>query len=204
MSTPPASAPVRDRLLRAAAEIFADEGWRRLTMGKVADRAGVSRQTVYNEFGTKPQLAEALVFSELDGFIALVRSKIREADGPVDAISGAVDGALTLAAQNPLLKAVLESAHTGDSELIPYIASAGLVDSAANAVWSEIRDVFPDLPLDDKELLLACDTIVRVVLSHVMQPTRPPEQVGAELGWAVAMLLNGVGQDNGLGNRSGN
>ena len=34
---------LRDRLLDAAEAAFADDGWRKLTMAKVADRAGVSR-----------------------------------------------------------------------------------------------------------------------------------------------------------------
>src|SRR6476659_2124755 len=102
---------LRDRLLDAAAASFREEGWRRLTMGKVADRAGVSRQTVYNEFGTKPNLAEELVFRELDGFLDLVRSRIEQAPDPVSAIGSAVEGALSLADQNPLVAAVLQGAH---------------------------------------------------------------------------------------------
>ena len=44
---------LRERLLDAAAGVFSEDGWRRLTMAKVAERAGVSRQTVYNEFGSR-------------------------------------------------------------------------------------------------------------------------------------------------------
>ena len=38
----------RDRLLVAAARFTAEHGWGALTMGKLADLVGVSRQTVYN------------------------------------------------------------------------------------------------------------------------------------------------------------
>ena len=34
-------------------------------MGKVVTRAGVSRQTVYNELGSKPELGQAMVLREV-------------------------------------------------------------------------------------------------------------------------------------------
>ena len=184
--------PLRDRLIDAAAAVFDDEGWRRLTMSKVADRAGVSRQTVYNEFGTKPALAEELVFRELDGFLDLVRTRIDSARNPVEAIGSAVEGALTLASENPLLKAVLDSAHAGDTELLPFITqSEQLVDRATSAVGDTIRARFPELPITAQQLDVAADAIVRLVLSHVTQPSRPPAAVALEVAWMVSAILSG-------------
>jgi len=184
---------VRDRLLDAAAGVFADEGWRRLTMSKVADRAGVSRQTVYNEFGTKPKLAEELVFRELDGFLNLVRTRIQQATDPVEAIGSAVEGALTMATVNPLLKAVLDSAHAGDTELLPFITqSEVLVERARSAVADSIRSRFPELPIIGRQLDVAADAVVRIVLSHVTQPARLPAEVAFEIAWLVGAILKGV------------
>ena len=53
--------PVRQRIVAAAAELTTASGWAQLTMAQLADLVGVSRQTVYNEIGGKPQLAEAMV-----------------------------------------------------------------------------------------------------------------------------------------------
>ncbi|MFI5427330.1 TetR/AcrR family transcriptional regulator [Aeromicrobium sp. UC242_57] len=52
--------PVRIRLLDAAHGIIESDGWNTVTMARIAEVAGVSRQTVYNEFGTKHGLAEQL------------------------------------------------------------------------------------------------------------------------------------------------
>ena len=41
-------------------------------MARLAEEVGVSRQTVYNEVGTKPGLAEAMILSELDRFLGVV------------------------------------------------------------------------------------------------------------------------------------
>ena len=66
---------LRDRLCDAATTVIAEEGWARVTMARLADEVGVSRQTVYNEIGTKSDLAEAVVLRELDRFLAgVVRS----------------------------------------------------------------------------------------------------------------------------------
>ena len=52
--TAAASGGWRERLLEEAAELTRAGGWQSITMAKLADRVGVSRQTVYNEIGTKP------------------------------------------------------------------------------------------------------------------------------------------------------
>jgi AcrR family transcriptional regulator len=181
---------VRDRLLDAAVFVFERDGWAKLTMGKVADRAGVSRQTVYNEFGTKPQLAELLIFRELQAFLALVNERLDQADDPVEGIGSAVRGALELAQGNPLLRAVLESAHAGDSDLLPYITqSLDLIETATNAVGEAILRRFPDLPLPPDRFTALADLVVRVVLSHVTQPARSPETVADEIAFLVRSVL---------------
>lgn len=56
-----ASDATRTRILDAARELAADAGFSRLTMESVAERAGVSRLTIYYQFGSKADLLEALL-----------------------------------------------------------------------------------------------------------------------------------------------
>ncbi|TDC43122.1 TetR/AcrR family transcriptional regulator, partial [Micromonospora sp. KC207] len=51
---------LRDSIVDAARRQTIAGGWDGVRMGGVAAAAGVSRQTVYNEFGTKAGLAEEL------------------------------------------------------------------------------------------------------------------------------------------------
>lgn len=59
----------REALLDAALRALADRPWRTVRMVDVAALAGVSRQTLYNEFGTKGGLATTLLRQAADGYL---------------------------------------------------------------------------------------------------------------------------------------
>ena len=185
--------PMGARLLDAAAAEFAEHGWRRLTMAKVADRAGVSRQTVYNELGSKPALAEALVMRELDSFLAVVQVRFQREDELVRAVRAAVEGALLAAEENALLRAVLGSRTEGDTELLPFIfQSQELIDTATGFLLAVVREGYPDLPLDDVTLRVPLESVVRLVLSHISRPSRPPAETADEIALLVSAVLSGL------------
>ena len=184
---------LRDRLLDAAEAAFRDEGWRRLTMAKIADRAGVSRQTVYNEFGTKQQMAEQLIMRELELFLAIVSERFAAETEPVPAVRSAVEGALATAARNPLLRSVLESEQNGDGELLPFIVqSQWLVDRATAFLIDLVVSRFSDLPIPTDKLGVALESVVRLVLSHITRPSRSPEETADDLAFIVAAVLAGA------------
>ena len=56
----------RERILDAARFLFAERGFDTVTMSDVAERAGVVRATVFNHFGSKGALVEAITESVLD------------------------------------------------------------------------------------------------------------------------------------------
>ncbi|MDX2542109.1 TetR/AcrR family transcriptional regulator [Streptomyces sp. WI04-05B] len=85
----------RDSLLDAAYTALARRPWSAVRMVDVAVTAGVSRQTLYNEFGSKEGLARALVRREADAYLAGVE---RTLTGPAEPGSGARER-LTAAAE---------------------------------------------------------------------------------------------------------
>ena len=189
--------PVSERVLDAAADITVKSGWGAVTMGKVAGLAGVSRQTVYNEYGTKPGLGLAMVLRELDRFLAVVATELDNADELVSAIRSAAEKTLLMAHENPLLHTVLTSAHSvssggsgADNELLPFLTTdAAPLIAAAKSVILERLVRFPDLGLDDRQLDVATDAIVRLVLSHVMQADGSPAQTADGLAWIAERVL---------------
>ena len=180
----------RDRLLEAAARFTAEHGWGALTMGKLADLVGVSRQTVYNELGGKPQLAEAMVMRELDLFLDHVDSAFLEhPDDLVAAIEEAAYRVLDLARTDPLLHAILSSSQGADSELLPLLTtnSEGLLEAAGQVIRSHVARY--DVPLEAPRIEVLIDMVVRLVLSHVMQPTGEPAETAATVAWIAARVL---------------
>jgi AcrR family transcriptional regulator len=193
----PADRPVRERVLDATAEVTVEHGWAAVTMAKVAGLAGVSRQTVYNEYGAKAALGQAMVLRELDRFLTVVGHELDTHDDLVDAIRSAAEQTLRTARDNPLLNRVLASAHQvsagsgGEADLLPFLTTDAqpLITAAKDVIAMRIER-FPDLGLTPGELDAAVDAIVRLVLSHVMQPGGEPAATADHLAWIVARVLH--------------
>ena len=184
-------ATLRERIVAAAVEATLARGWSQVTMARLADAVGVSRQTVYNEVGGKPALAEAMVLAELERFLGLVTQAFDDhPDDLVAAIEAATTGVLHLARGNDLLKAVVSATHGADTELLPLLTThaESLLESAKLVVAERVRTY--DVPLDE-HLDPAIDMVVRVVLSHVMQPSGSPEATAADLAWIASRVLRG-------------
>lgn len=172
---PPPAQPLRERLLGAAVYLTTTGGWGAVTMARLAELAGVSRQTVYNEIGGKTDLAEAMVQAELARFLAGVTTAFdAHPDDIVAAIEQAVSTTLTTAATNPLLQAIVSATHGLDTELLPLVTTrAGTLLGTATAVVTDLVGRY-ELAISPALRRAAVDVVVRAVLSHVMQPGGPP------------------------------
>ena len=182
---------LRERIVAAAVETTLAQGWSQVTMARLADAVGVSRQTVYNEVGGKPALAEAMILAELERFLGVVTAGLRRPPRrPGRGDRGGDHGVLRLAQGNDLLKAVVSATHGADTELLPLLTThaESLLESAKLVVAERVRTY--DVPLDE-HLDPAIDMVVRVVLSHVMQPSGPPEATAADLAWIASRVLRG-------------
>ena len=188
----PVAAPAghRDRLLAAAARFTAEHGWAALTMGKLADLGGVSRQTVYNEIGSKTQLAEAMVMRELSLFLDVVDSAFSDnPDDLVPAIETAAYRVLSMARTDPLMRAVLSSSQGADSELLPLLTtnSEALLGAAGQMIREHVATY--DVPLEESRVEVLIDMVVRLVLSHVVQPSGEPADTARTVAWIAARVL---------------
>lgn len=183
-------ATIRARLVAEARQVTTDQGWAAVTMQGLADAVGVSRQTVYNEVGGKASLAEALVLDELDRFLAVVDEAFtRHPTDLVAAIRAAVEAVLEYARDNNLLRAVVSATHGADTDLLPLLTtnSAPLL-TVAKAVLLERVHAYP-VDLDAHQLDAAVDLVVRVVLSHVMQPSAEPAATAADIAEITSRIL---------------
>ncbi|WP_186319044.1 TetR/AcrR family transcriptional regulator [Streptomyces sp. SAJ15] len=73
---------VRTAIGQAAVQIAAEQGLAGTTMAKIAERAGVSRATVYNHFRDVEHVLLEVVQEEVNRFYANLSERIAEAVGP--------------------------------------------------------------------------------------------------------------------------
>ena len=192
MSVTTPALTMRERVIDAAITLTTDDGWAHVTMARLAEAVGVSRQTVYNEVGSKPRLAEAMILHELERFLGLVTVAFDA--HPTDLIAAIRDASrsvLEASQDNLLLRAIVSATHGADTELLPLLTThAGALLSTAKAVVVE-RVAPYDVALSPPQLDAAIDAVVRVVLSHVMQPSGTPAGTSDDIAWIATRVLQG-------------
>lgn len=164
-----------ERLLDASVEIITEEGWDRLTMTRVAERSGVPRQSLYKEVGTKSELGEAVVAREVDRFLSGVLDSIEAHPGSVvEGLTAAARWTLEYGATNAVLKAILRPGQDPELLALLTVRPEAVLGQAVKTVTER---------LDASEALV--DTMVRLTLSHLLQPTVPVEEAVARIGQAI-------------------
>jgi AcrR family transcriptional regulator len=178
---------LRDDLLDAAAALIIERGFRRVRMQDVADAVNVSRQTVYNEFGDKWRLAQALTLRENDRYLDGVDEAFTRHEDLYSAVAAAVLYTLSTAADDPLKKAILTG--TGSEDLLPLMTTRAepVLFAAKRRIIAHLLRQWPHL--DAAEVPELTDAVVRLALSHIVLPVDPPEIVAARLARLVARYL---------------
>lgn len=182
----PEDASTRDRLLDAAVEAAAIHGLAKLSMGDVAKRAGLSRQTLYKHFASKDVLIEQAVLRESATLVAqiLAAEAAAPADDPVASLEAAILATLRLTREHPLLDRLV---RTEPEALLPLlIGDVGPVAGAVRGIVEQIvRQRLPELT--DVETRRAADVLARLLISYaVSAPDDPPEVVAAFVASVVA------------------
>jgi AcrR family transcriptional regulator len=72
----------RSAILEAAERLFAARGLQDVTMSEVADAAGVARATVFNQFGSKHALVDAITAGVLGGYVLLLERALADRETP--------------------------------------------------------------------------------------------------------------------------
>ncbi|WP_329054706.1 TetR family transcriptional regulator [Amycolatopsis sp. NBC_01488] len=162
-------ASLREALLDAAADLLPEAGYAGLRMADVAARAGVSRQTVYNEFGNKAALTQAVALRTASEFLDGIRQRFETADGLLAGIHHAVVYTIEHARENRLVAAALGT-EAGE-DLLPLLTTRGepILTAAADLAAEQYREFEPALSAEAAALL--AETVVRLSLSHLVLPT---------------------------------
>lgn len=188
---------LRQTVFDAAREQLGRQPWSEITMADIATGAGVSRQTLYNEFGNRNEFGFAFVIHEAERFMDDVeRAVLEHRDDPRAAILAALEHFLRTAGEDPLISILLSDDGTGG--MLPFVTTQGLpvVQWATTRLTSVIEEGWPEAAEDDVKTL--SETLVRLGISYVTTPAESAEDTAK----AVAELM-GPFIDKALGSRSG-
>ncbi|MFF3739227.1 TetR/AcrR family transcriptional regulator [Streptomyces sp. NPDC002566] len=198
----------RECLLDAAFTALTRRSWAVVRMVDVAAAAGVSRQTLYNEFGSKDGLARALVRREADGYLAGVERALSAHGDARERLTAAAEWTTNVARGNPLVRALLTGCW---SERLPAPTLAAVPSSSAvpaqrradgplpspGDLLAGVRDravaaiAGPGAIPDATDLSRTCELAVRLAVSCVAVP--PGEGGVAELIRGVITATQGPG-----------
>jgi AcrR family transcriptional regulator len=183
---------LRDRLLDAGRDELGERTWAQVTMAEIATAAGVSRQTLYNEFGTRDEFAQALVIREGGRFLDAVEEAIEEnADDPLTALTAALERFLTIAREDPFVRLLLGDDGTGGMLPLLTTQSRPVVEWATGRLVAATGAHWPGVA--DRDLQDLADTLVRLAISHVAAPRHAPGRTAASITrllapWIARML----------------
>ena len=171
---------LRDTVLDAVGELASARSWSEVTMAEVALAAGVSRQTLYNTFGSRQEMAQAYVMREAERFVDAVADAIRSRpEDPRGALRAALEIFLRAAETHPLIKAVVSSGS--GEEFLPLVTTRGgpLVGDVTERLADVVLETWPGLPAADARIVADC--MVRLAISHAALPAGAPSRTADSL-----------------------
>lgn len=175
---------LRQTLFGAARDLVERRPWSEITMSDIASAAGVSRQTLYKEFGNRNEFGLALVINEGERFLGDVEvAVLAHTDDPRAAIGAALELFLRTASEDPLIRVLLSD--DGSGGLLPFVTTQGVpvVQWATERLATVMERGWPEAPKDDGRLL--SEALVRLAISYITTPGGPPRDTAD----AVARLL---------------
>jgi AcrR family transcriptional regulator len=175
---------LRQTLFGAARDRLEQQPWSEITMSDIAAAAGVSRQTLYKEFGNRNEFGLALVIHEGERFLDEVEVTVRlHLADPRAAVAAALELFLRTAGEDPLIRTLLSD--DGSGGMLPFVTTQGLpvVQWATARLAAVIEEGWPQAPKAD--VLLLSESLVRLAISYITGPSGSPETTAA----SVADLL---------------
>ena len=155
-----------DPIIEAALAEFRDFGFRRVSIGDVARRAGIHRATVYRRFATKEQLLVAASIAWARQFFNGVMAAVATLESFDDRLAEGFLLSLKGLREDPLLTRLLTSDR---DEVLPFLTVKGgpVLDAVTGFFALQYRAAFPGNPEVDQ----AAEVAARIGLSLLLTPS---------------------------------
>ena len=171
---------LRDSILDGMRELLVTRDWSSITLSDVAKAAGISRQTIYNEFGSRQGLAQGYA--------------LRLADRLVDQIADAIDGNVgdiyaaflqgfrdffAESAADPLVISLLTGTTKPDLLQLITTDSAPIITRCSARLTETFMNSWVRTSEEDAGVLARA--IVRLAMSYVSMPPEADHDVARDL-----------------------
>lgn len=104
--------PTRKKILTAAEEVFAENGFHKTLVEDIAIRAGLGKGTIYRYFTTKTDLFQSLIFESFDELKEIVSSETERHDNTTDKLKAGIKAYLEFFKRHKKLFAIIVFEHS--------------------------------------------------------------------------------------------
>ncbi len=171
---------LRDSVLDAMRELLLSRDWSAITLADVAGAAGISRQTIYNEFGSRQGLAQGYAMRLADRLASLVDSAIYSNVG--DVYAAFLEGFRAFFAESaadPLVISLLTGVAKPDLLQLITTDSGPIMTHCSQRLTASFKDSWVKASEADAGILARA--IVRLAMSYVSMPPEADHDVAADL-----------------------
>lgn len=179
---------LRDTVLDAMRQELLTKDWSAITLSDVARTAGVSRQTIYNEFGSRKGLAQGYALRLATRLVDDVSTAI---DGHVGDLHAAfLDGFrsfFTDSAADPLVMSLLSGGAKPDLLQIITTDSGPIITQCSARLTAAITGSW--VRVDEVEAGVLARAIVRLAMSYVSMPVEGDSAADHDVPADLARLM---------------
>lgn len=171
---------LHDSILDGMRELLLTRDWSAITLSDVAKAAGISRQTIYNEFGSRQGLAQGYALRLADRLVDQIDAAINDNVGDVYAafLQGFRDFFAESAA-DPLVISLLTGTSKPDLLQIITTDSAPIISRCSDRLTETFMGGWLRASGEDAGVLARA--IVRLAMSYVSMPPEADHDVARDL-----------------------
>jgi len=179
---------LRDSILDGMRELLVTRDWAQITLSDVAKAAGISRQTIYNEFGSRQGLAQGYAMRLADGLVDQIHDAINDNVGDVYAafLQGFRDF-FAQSAADPLVISLLTGTSKPDLLQLITTDSAPIITHCSQRLTGSFMSSWVRCSEEDAGVLARA--IVRLAMSYISMPPQVDLEAPAARGGDVARDL---------------
>jgi AcrR family transcriptional regulator len=171
---------LRDSVLDAMRDLLLTRDWSAVTLSDVARAAGISRQTIYNEFGSRQGLAQGYALRLADRLVDTVHAALDANVGNIyESFLQGFRSFFSEMASDPLVISLLTGVAKPDLLQIITTDSAPIITRASQRLATAFTQTW--VATSDEDAGVLARAIVRVALSYVSMPPEADHDVAKDL-----------------------